>query len=50
VTVLLPLLPLDKLFGFEPLPVTFLAPVGLIVLGYVIAAEVAKSVFYRHYF
>jgi Mg2+-importing ATPase len=47
VTVLLPLLPLDKLLGFKPLPVTFLIPIGLIVLAYVIAAESAKSAFYR---
>jgi Mg2+-importing ATPase len=47
VTVLLPFLPLDKLLGFKRLPVTFLLPIAVIVALYVIAAEIAKSVFYR---
>jgi len=34
--------------GFVPLPPLFLAALFCIVVGYVIAAEIAKKVFYRH--
>jgi Mg2+-importing ATPase len=46
-TLLLPYTPLSGPLGFVPLPPLFLAALLCIVAGYVIAAEVAKKVFYR---
>ena len=46
-TLLLPYTPLRAPLGFVPLPPVFLAALLCIVVGYVIAAEVAKKVFYR---
>lgn len=46
-TLLLPYSPLARPLGFVPLPASFLAVMGLVVLLYVVAAETAKSVFYR---
>jgi len=46
-TLLLPYSPLAPLLGFVPLPPVFVAALGPIVLLYVVAAETAKSVFYR---
>jgi len=36
-----------KLFGFTPLPVSFLGLVGAVVVAYICSAEAAKRVFYR---
>jgi len=48
VTLLLPYYrPLASLFRFKPLPPIFLLTLGLILLFYVIVAEVAKFFFYR---
>ena len=47
-TLLLPYTPLRGPLGFVPLPVSFLAALFCIVVGYVLAAEVAKKAFYRH--
>jgi len=47
VTLVLPFTPLGRLFGFGPLPVSFLLIMGIVVVLYVIAAEVVKRVFYR---
>jgi len=47
-TLALPFTRLAGLFGFTPLPVSFIALVGAIVAFYVVAAEIAKKVFYRH--
>jgi Mg2+-importing ATPase len=46
-TVILPYTPLAGLFGFCPLPVSFLLLIGLVVLLYILTAEIVKSVFYR---
>lgn len=46
-TLLLPYSPLAPLLGFVPLPFVFLVVLGPICLLYVVAAEAAKSVFYR---
>jgi P-type Mg2+ transporter len=46
-TLLLPYTPLGGPLGFVPLPPLFLAALLCIVVGYVVAAEVAKKVFYR---
>jgi Mg2+-importing ATPase len=45
--IILPFTPLGKLFGFQPLPLSFLAFMGLIVALYIIAAEIAKRLFYK---
>jgi P-type Mg2+ transporter len=47
VTLILPFTPLDKSFGFIPLPLSFLLLIGMIVIGYIISAEIAKTIFYR---
>ena len=46
-TLLLPLTPLGRLFGFVPLPPTFLGHLALILLAYGLTAEAAKAQFYR---
>ena len=46
-TLLLPWTPVARWFGFEPVPLAFLAAMGTIVVAYVIAAEVIKSWFFK---
>ncbi|TAJ23305.1 MAG: magnesium-translocating P-type ATPase [Nitrospirae bacterium] len=46
-TLMVPLMPLSGVFGFAPLPLSFLLVLGSIVLCYVLAAEAAKKVFYK---
>lgn len=46
VTILMPWTPLGTLFGFQPLPLSFVLVLGAIVLFYVTAAENVKRVFY----
>src|SRR4029079_5887832 len=38
-TMILPFTPLSGLFGFSPLSLSFLLPIGIIVMGYIISAE-----------
>ncbi|MFH1573646.1 MAG: magnesium-translocating P-type ATPase [Acidobacteriota bacterium] len=45
--LILPWTPIARGFGFEPVPLSFLAAMGTIVVAYVIAAEVIKSWFFR---
>ncbi len=45
-TLLLPVTPLGRLFGFVPLPPLFLALLALILVGYVLSAELVKLWFY----
>jgi Mg2+-importing ATPase len=47
-TLLLPYTPLRGPLGFVPLPASFLAALLCIVVGYVLTAEMAKKIFYRH--
>jgi len=47
VTVLFPFTPLAELLGFQPLPMTILLVIGMIVVLYILAAEIAKRFFYR---
>jgi Mg2+-importing ATPase len=47
VTLMLPFTPLGEIFGFRQLPMAFLLLVGIIVIMYMITAEVAKTVFYQ---
>jgi len=48
VTILLPFTPLAGLLGFRPLPMTILLVIGMIVVFYAIAAEIAKRSFYEN--
>ena len=47
VTLIFPFTPVGRIFGFTPLPGSFLAMMGLIVLLYVLMAEVVKRIFYQ---
>jgi len=47
VTVLFPFTPLADLLGFRPLPLTMLLVIGMIVVLYIIAAEIVKRSFYK---
>lgn len=47
-TLLLPYTPLARLFGFVPLPAVFLPVLGGIMVFYIVAAETAKTIFYRN--
>ncbi len=47
VTILFPFTPLAGLLGFQPLPITILLAIGVIVVLYMIAAEIAKRSFYK---
>jgi Mg2+-importing ATPase len=46
-TVILPFTPLGEIFGFSRLPISFLLLIAIIVLGYIISAEMVKTVFYE---
>jgi Mg2+-importing ATPase len=46
VTLLMPYTPLARAFELSPLPLPFLLVMGLIVILYVVTAELAKRVFY----
>jgi Mg2+-importing ATPase len=46
-TLILPLTPVGEIFGFIPLPVSFLVMMGLIVILYILSAEFAKKIFYQ---
>ena len=46
-TLMLPFTSLRGLFGFAPLSFSFLLPIGIIVMGYIISAEIAKRMFYK---
>jgi len=46
-TLILPSTPVGKVFGFMPLPVSFLIMMGLIVMLYILSAELAKKIFYQ---
>jgi len=47
VTILLPFTPLSTLFGFRQLQITFLLLIGIIVVLYMISAEITKRYFYK---
>jgi Mg2+-importing ATPase len=46
-TILLPYTPMGRLFGFAPIPFPYLLTLLLIVVLYIISAEVAKRIFYK---
>ena len=45
-TLLLPLTRLAGILGLHPLPISFLLLIGIIVVGYIISAEMTKRIFY----
>ena len=47
VTTVLPFTPLGGIFGFSRLPISFLVLIGIIIIAYIITAEMAKTVFYK---
>jgi Mg2+-importing ATPase len=47
-TLILPYTPLARVLGFVPVPWSFLLALAVMMALYIAAAEVAKSVFYRH--
>jgi Mg2+-importing ATPase len=47
VTLILPFTPLDEIFGFSQVPISFLVLIGIIIVAYIITAELAKTVFYK---
>jgi Mg2+-importing ATPase len=47
VTLLLPYTPLAGILGFTPLPLLFPFSLGLIIVFYVLAAELTKRIFYK---
>jgi Mg2+-importing ATPase len=47
ITLILPYTPIAGIFGFCPLPYPFILLIGLIILIYIIAAEIVKKIFYR---
>ena len=47
VTVILPFTPLGEIFGFNPLLISFLLFIVIIVMGYIVTAEIAKMIFYK---
>jgi len=47
VTLVFPFTPAGEVFGFIPLPVSFLVMMGLIVILYILMAELVKKIFYQ---
>jgi len=47
VTLILPFTPLGPVLGFSRLPTAFSLLIGIIIMAYIVAAEMAKRVFYR---
>ncbi len=47
VTLVFPFTPLGEVFGFKPLPISFLLLLGMIVALYASGAEIAKMAFYK---
>ena len=46
-TLIFPFTPLGEIFGFQPLPIWFMLIVMMIVVLYIVGAEIAKSAFYK---
>ena len=46
-TMILPFTPLGEIFGFTRLPIPFLLLLGVIVILYIVTAEMAKTIFYK---
>lgn len=46
ITLAFPFLPINKLFGFDPIPAPFFAALFVIMALYILLAEIAKKLFY----
>jgi Mg2+-importing ATPase len=46
-TLVLPFTPLGGIFGFRPLPLSYLLLIASIVVLYIVSAELVKAVFYK---
>jgi P-type Mg2+ transporter len=46
ITLILPYTPVAGIFGFSPLPFPVLMLIGLIILLYIVSAEIVKKIFY----
>ncbi|HEY7319950.1 MAG TPA: magnesium-translocating P-type ATPase [Candidatus Binatia bacterium] len=47
VTVILPFTPLGEIFGFRPLTLSFFLLITIIIMGYIVSAEMVKIIFYK---
>jgi Mg2+-importing ATPase len=47
ITLILPFTPLGNVFGFSPLSLSTYLLLLLIVMVYIIAAEITKTIFYK---
>ena len=47
--VVLPFVPFAGILGMTRLPLSYIAPIAVIVAAYVASGELAKSVFYRRF-
>jgi Mg2+-importing ATPase len=47
ITALTPYLPFAGVLGFQPMPAHFYPIIALIIFAYIVAAELAKLLFYR---
>jgi Mg2+-importing ATPase len=47
VTFILPFIPVREIFGFTPLPASFITLMGLIVVLYILMTEWVKKIFYQ---
>jgi Mg2+-importing ATPase len=47
VTLILPFTPIGKIFGFVFLPVSFIMILGIIMILYILMAEMTKKIFYQ---
>jgi Mg2+-importing ATPase len=47
VTVIFPFTSLGRVFGFSQLPILFSLLIGIVIMAYIAAAEVTKTIFYK---
>ena len=47
VTVIFPSTPLGQILGFSQLPISFSLLIGMVIMAYIVTAEVAKTIFYK---
>jgi Mg2+-importing ATPase len=47
ITLIMPFTPLAEIFGFCSMPVPFLLYIGVIILFYMLTAEIVKKIFYK---
>jgi magnesium-transporting ATPase (P-type) len=47
VTAVFPFTPLGPILGFRQLPISFFVLIGIVIMAYIAAAEVAKTIFYK---